>query len=128
MGSRREVPAYRPGKRTKRRSSSAIALLGGGALGALPLQRRVACALAQGSCPSRPARHPSESPPAPSSQEALAFLLHDVLPRHAPGSDREYLRLTDHTNRLIERADGTVQDLPKPTDLKRHLMPELLIR
>ena len=57
-----------------------------------------------------------ESPPAPSSQEALASLLRDVLPRQGAWSDREYLWLTDHTNRLIEFAGGTVQELPKPTD------------
>ena len=57
-----------------------------------------------------------ESPSAPSSQEALASLLRDVLPRQGAWSDREYLWLTDHTNRLIEFAGGTVQELPMPTD------------
>ena len=57
-----------------------------------------------------------DSPPAPSSQEALVSLLRDVLPRQGAWSDREYLWLTDHTNRLIELADGDVQELPMPTD------------
>ena len=38
------------------------------------------------------------------SQEALSSLLGDVLPPQGAWSDREYLWLTDHTNRLLELA------------------------
>ncbi|MCY4374551.1 MAG: Uma2 family endonuclease [Spirochaetaceae bacterium] len=68
-----------------------------------------------------------ESPPAPSSQEALASLLRDVLPRQGAWSDREYLWLTDHTNRLIEFADGTVQELPMPTDTHQAVLLSLYL-
>ena len=53
---------------------------------------------------------------APTSQEALASLLCDVLPSQGAWSDRDYLWLTDRTNRLIELTDGRVQELPMPTD------------
>ena len=60
---------------------------------------------------------PPEPPSAaPTSQEALSSLLCDVLPPQGAWSDREYLWLTDHTNRLIELADGSVGELPMPTD------------
>ena len=53
---------------------------------------------------------PEPSSVAPTSQEALSSLLCgssllcDVLPPQGAWSDREYLWLTDHTNRLIELA------------------------
>ena len=56
------------------------------------------------------------TPAPPGSQEALSSLLCDVLPPQGAWSDREYLWLTDHTNRLIELADGHIQELPMPTD------------
>ena len=59
---------------------------------------------------------PEPPPAAPSPQEALSSLLCDVLPPQGAWSDREYLWLTDHTNRLIELADGDVKELPMPTD------------
>ena len=66
---------------------------------------------------SRNVASTTEPPPAaPTSQEALASLLCDVLPPQGAWSDREYLWLTDHTNRLIELTDGRVQELPMPTD------------
>ena len=57
------------------------------------------------------------------SQEALHALLRDVLPAQERSrlppqgawSDADYLRLTDHCNRLIEFTDGCVQELPMPT-------------
>ena len=45
---------------------------------------------------------PESSPAAPTSQEALSSLLGDVLPPQGSWSDRDYLWLTDHTNRLLE--------------------------
>ena len=59
---------------------------------------------------------PEPSPVAPTSQEALSSLLCGLLPPQGAWNDREYLWLTDHTNRLIELADGNVQELPMPTD------------
>ena len=59
---------------------------------------------------------PEPSTAALTSQEALSSLLCDVLPPQGAWSDREYLWLTDHTNRLIELADGNVGELPMPTD------------
>ncbi len=50
---------------------------------------------------------------APSPQEALSSLLCDVLPPQGAWSDREYLWLTDHTNRLIELADGDVEEFAR---------------
>ena len=56
------------------------------------------------------------TPAPPGSQDALSSLLCDVLPSQGRWGDREYLWLTDHTNRLIELTDGHVQELPMPTD------------
>ena len=65
----------------------------------------------------------TESTPAPpGSQEALSSLLCDVLPPQGSWSDREYLWLTDHTNRLIELAGGHVQELPMPTDTQQAVL------
>ncbi len=71
---------------------------------------------------------PEPSPAAPTSQEALSSLLCDVLPPQGAWSDREYLWLTDHTNRLIELADGNLQELPMPTDTHQAVLPYLLFR
>ena len=60
----------------------------------------------------------TEPPPtAPTSQDALATLLCDILPPQGAWSDEAYLWLTDHTNRLIEFSDGCVQELPMPTSI-----------
>ena len=47
------------------------------------------------------------APAAPTSQEGWSSLLSD---------ERDYLWVTDHTNRVIELAGGRVQELPMPTD------------
>ena len=57
------------------------------------------------------------APTAPTSQDALATLLCDILPPQGAWSDEAYLWLTDHTNRLIEFSDGCVQELPMPTSI-----------
>ena len=57
------------------------------------------------------------------SQETLHALLREVLPAQEVSrlppqgawSEADYLRLTDHCNRLIEFTDGCVQELPMPT-------------
>ena len=42
-------------------------------------------------------------------------------------SEREYLWLTDHTNRLIELADGRIQDLPMHTDTHQAVLQYLFL-
>ena len=59
------------------------------------------------------------APAAPTSPEALASLLRD---------EREYLRLTDHTNRVIELAGGRVQELLMPTDTHQAVLLFLYLR
>ena len=54
---------------------------------------------------------PATTAPA-SRQRPMASLL----PSQGNWSDDAYLRLTDHTSRLIEFTDGHVQELPMPTD------------
>ena len=65
------------------------------------------------------------SPTAPTSQDALATLLRDVLPAQGAWSDEAYLWLTDHTNRPIEFSDGWVQELPKPTSIHQLVLGNL---
>ncbi len=69
----------------------------------------------------------TEPTPAPASQVALATLLCEVLPPQGAWSDREYLWLTDHTNRLIELSDGRIQDLPMPTDTHQAVLQYLYL-
>jgi Uma2 family endonuclease len=40
----------------------------------------------------------------------------DLLPPQGDWSEEEYLWLTDHSNRLIEFTDGTIEVLPMPTE------------
>jgi Uma2 family endonuclease len=44
-------------------------------------------------------------------------LILDLLPDQGRWSDTEYLWLTEHTNRLVEFTDGTIEPLPMPTDI-----------
>jgi Uma2 family endonuclease len=39
-----------------------------------------------------------------------------VFPDRGSVSEDEYLRLTDHTNRLVELVDGRIEELPMPTE------------
>ena len=59
------------------------------------------------------------APAAPTSPEALSSLLR---------GEREYLRLTDHTNRVIELTGGRVQELPMPTDTHQAVLLFLYLR
>ena len=79
----------------------------------------------QGRCRRVPAT--TGPTPAPASQEALATLLCEGLPPQGAWSDREYLWLTDHTNRLIELTDGRIQDLPMPTDTHQAVLQYLFL-
>ncbi len=58
-------------------------------------------------------KHPTLA--ASATQDALASLLSDVLPKQGAWSDDAYLWLTDHGNRLIEFTDGHLEELPMPT-------------
>ena len=49
------------------------------------------------------------------SPEALHALLREILPPQGAWSDEEYLWLTDRCKRLVEFADGHVEELPMPT-------------
>jgi Uma2 family endonuclease len=40
----------------------------------------------------------------------------DLLPLQGLWTEEQYLKLTDHTNHLIEFADGVIEVLPMPTD------------
>ena len=42
--------------------------------------------------------------------------------------EREYLRLTDHTNRVVELAGGRMQELPMPTDTHQAALLFLCLR
>ena len=62
------------------------------------------------------------------SQEALPSLLRGLLPSQGAWGEREYLWLTDRTNRLIELAGGRVQELPMPTDTHQAVLLFLYLR
>jgi Uma2 family endonuclease len=49
----------------------------------------------------------------------------DILERQGSWTEREYLSLTDHTNRFVEFTDGYLEPLPMPTDYHQALL-ELL--
>ena len=59
---------------------------------------------------------------APTSQQALASIVGDVLPLQGAWSDDAYLWLSDHTNRLIEFTDGHIQELPVPTFIHQAIL------
>jgi Uma2 family endonuclease len=48
-------------------------------------------------------------------------MLFDFLDRQGSFSEKEYLALTDHTNRLVEFADGKLEILPMPTRLHQRI-------
>jgi Uma2 family endonuclease len=49
------------------------------------------------------------------SEGELKELLLDLLPHQGEWTEKEYLRLTDQTNRLVEFTDGYLEVLPMPT-------------
>ena len=53
---------------------------------------------------------------AAATQQAADALLLAVRPRQGCWSENDYLWLTDHCTRLVELADGRVEELPWPTD------------
>jgi hypothetical protein len=40
----------------------------------------------------------------------------DAMPEQGAWTEEQYLRLTDHTNQLVEFTDGVLEVLPMPTD------------
>ncbi len=50
------------------------------------------------------------------SPRAWKDFLFDVMPRQGAWTEEQYLAMTDHTNRLIEFTDGSLEPLPVPTD------------
>ncbi len=59
--------------------------------------------------------------PATSQRAADAILL-DVRPPQGCWSEFDYLWLTDRCNRLVEFADGCLEELPLPTDLHQSIL------
>ena len=59
--------------------------------------------------------------PATSQQAADAILL-DARPPQGCWSEFDYLWLTDHCTRLIEFADGCIEELPVPTDSHQSIL------
>ncbi len=53
---------------------------------------------------------------AATTQQAADALLLAVRPRQGCWSENDYLWLTDHCTRLVEFADGRIEELPSPTD------------
>jgi Uma2 family endonuclease len=60
------------------------------------------------------------------SQGELKRWLLDVLPGQGEWTEKEYLWLTDHTNRLVEFTDGYIEVLPMPTDRHQAVLKFLL--
>jgi Uma2 family endonuclease len=63
--------------------------------------------------------------PLTSEGELKKWLL-GVLPHQGEWTDKEYLWLTDHTNRLVEFTDGCIEVLPTPTDRHQSVLKFLL--
>ena len=59
--------------------------------------------------------------PATSQQAADAILL-DVRPQQGRWRESDYLWLTDRCTRLVEFADGCLEELPLPTDLHQSIL------
>jgi Uma2 family endonuclease len=50
-----------------------------------------------------------------------------LLPEQGTWSERDYLWLTGHTNRLVEYADGSVEVLPMPTEMHQAISRYLFL-
>lgn len=59
-------------------------------------------------------------------QPALDPAIAALLPEQGAWRERDYLWLTDRTNRLVELADGVVEVLPMPTDKHQAILQYLL--
>ncbi|MCY4129306.1 MAG: Uma2 family endonuclease [Gammaproteobacteria bacterium] len=56
------------------------------------------------------------------SQEAADAILFDVRPPQGRWREFDYLWLTDRCDRLVEFADGFLEELPHPTDLHQSIL------
>jgi Uma2 family endonuclease len=61
------------------------------------------------------------------SEGQLKKVLLDLLPHQGEWTDKEYLWLTDHTNRLVEFTDGCIEVLPMPTDRHQTVLQFMLL-
>lgn len=57
-----------------------------------------------------------------SAQPSYEELLLEILPAQGEWSEEGYLWLTDHSNRLIEFTDGSIEVLPVPTDEHQRIL------
>ena len=62
---------------------------------------------------------------APTSQQAADALLLDVRPPQGCWTEKDYLWLTDRCNRLVEFADGHIEELPVATDTHQTVLKRL---
>ena len=58
----------------------------------------------------------SATPPAPDERTKPTWERDSRFPMQAEWSEDDYLRLTDHTRRLLEFRDGHIEVVPMPTD------------
>lgn len=75
-----------------------------------------ACSMQQGCQAERGKAMAAVSSVVGTTQEQVDELVLEVLPRQGAWGEEQYLWLTDHTNRLIEFSDGSLEVLPMPTD------------
>jgi len=54
--------------------------------------------------------------------------LAQLIPEQGQWAAADYLWLTEHTNRLIELADGWIEELPMPTDTHQRISINLILR
>ena len=59
---------------------------------------------------------------AATTQQAADALLLAVRPRQGCWGENDYLWLTDHCTRLLELADGRIEELPCPTDMHQTVL------
>ena len=62
------------------------------------------------------------------SQQAADAILLDVRPQQGRWRESDYLWLTDRCTRLVEFADGCLEELPLPTDLHQSILLYLFRR
>ena len=59
---------------------------------------------------------------APTSQQAADAILLDARPPQGRWKEADYLRLTDRCSRLVEFADGCIEELREPTDSHQSIL------
>jgi Uma2 family endonuclease len=66
-------------------------------------------------------------PVSPTEAPEYVWELATLYPEQGEWSEREYLELTDHTNRRIEFTDGRLEFLPMPTEVHEAIVQFLLL-